>query len=152
MQWYQFAINENIWTADNGDVETEIFEPIQTSIHTHRGDDIYFAPTFTREVLFEDFEIRPGVVIPAGDYRFQSARFHLTTTHARPVRWNVRVTLGEFFNGDRFQLSPSASWQPNRYIGMNIGAAYNDIELPGGEFETIVTSGGIRLTPNPRLS
>lgn len=133
-------------------METSVFEPGALTLQSFAGDYFFATGTFTRDVLFEDFEIRPGVVIPEGDYSFQSARFSIFTSHNRPVRWSLSGVLGEFFNGDRFQLSPSVIWRPSRHFRLQTGFSYNQIDLPAGEFETVVGSASFHVAPNTRLS
>ena len=150
--WWSIAANEQIFVTNDGDVETLVIEPGQTSIRLHSGGGFFFAPTLNREVLFEDFQIRPDVTVPAGDYRFQSARFNFSTTDAKPLSWHFDGKFGEFFDGERLQLNPRFTWRPSPNLQIGAGLSYNDVALPGGDFETVVAHTGIRFTPNPRLS
>lgn len=152
LQWYQLQTDHLVHFTNESEVESTKIGPLAIQALTRRGDGFFFAVENFREVLFEDFNIRPGVTIPTGDYRFQTARFSLRTTESRAVQLFLNGTFGEFFDGERLQLNPGLNWSQSRFFHLNLGASYNDVGLPGGDFETIVGSAGFRLTPSARLS
>lgn len=109
----------------------ELFE-----LETNNGDEFGAQFTYDREVLLEPFEISDGVVIAAGDYEFTRYGFEGSGANERAIAPSFEVTDGEFFNGDRFEMSVGAEWRPNGRLLFGLEYEYNDIDLREGSFVT----------------
>jgi len=57
------------------------------------------------EYLDKDWEIREGIIIPAGIYRWDKYGFHIGTAKHRWVSLGGLFNTGEFFNGNQKSLS-----------------------------------------------
>jgi hypothetical protein len=75
-------------------------------------------------------------VIPAGDYTYQHSCANLVTGEQRVVASETTVCAGEFYDGDIVSVEASLTWRPSKHLRVGIGAEYNDIHLPGGDFIT----------------
>ncbi|HET8692427.1 MAG TPA: DUF5916 domain-containing protein [Steroidobacteraceae bacterium] len=91
---------------------------------------------FFEERLAAPFEISEGVVIPAGNYRYQQACADLATGEQRAVAWETTVCGGEFYDGDIVSVAADLTWRPSMHWRIGLGGEYNDIHLPGGDFVT----------------
>jgi len=109
-------------------------EPIE--LETNNGDSIGTQLTYDRDVLLEPFEISDGVIIPVGDYAFSRYGFELSGANQRALAPSFEFDTGEFYDGDRMELSLGVDWRPNRRLALGLEYEYNDIELPGGDFVT----------------
>jgi hypothetical protein len=109
-------------------------EPIE--LETNNGDSIGTQLTYDRDVLLEPFEISDGVIIPVGDYEFSRYGFELSGANQRALAPSFEFDTGEFYDGDRMELSLGVDWRPNRRLALGLEYEYNDIELPGGDFVT----------------
>ncbi len=85
------------------------------------------------ELLDTDFVVRPGAVVPAGDYSFRSAGLSLSTSAGRPLWLRASVSNGGFYNGDRTQLSLSGQWRVDYHLAFDFSAERNEVSLPGAQ-------------------
>jgi hypothetical protein len=128
-------IFENIDNTD-GDLESRelVIEPF--SVETQFGDEFEIRLKQIDEVLVEEFEISPGVIIDSGDYTFDRVQFVLETALERRFALSLDIDVGEFYDGDLFKIGGDVSWRPGRHFYMQLGYEYNDVELPAGDFVT----------------
>ncbi len=152
MQQLDVGYGASVFTSPDGDIETERFDVPSIDFETLRGDQFYIAPEFRREVLFEDFEIQEGIAIAPGDYLTKRLNFGFDTSSVRPFGFEMGFGIGEFYSGTRSRAMADAVWRASRFFRFNVGGSYNDINLDEGDFETIVASVGLRVTPNTRIS
>jgi hypothetical protein len=129
------SIFENIDNAD-GELETRefIFKPLV--VETQFGDVFELRLKQLDEVLVEDFEISPGIVIGTGDYTFDRVQMVLETALERRVAVNLDLDIGEFYDGDLMKIGGDVNWRPGRHLFMQLGYEFNDVELPQGSFIT----------------
>jgi len=153
--WFQevdVGLGAHLFTTPDGDIETERLSPPWISFETPAGDEFFIWPDLLREVLFKDFEIHEGIAIPPGDYTTRRLYFGFESSSARPLELDLGFGLGEFFSGHRTQAMADVIWRASRFFSLRLGGTYNDVNLKEGDFETVVGSLGIRITPNKRLS
>ena len=103
---------------------------------THSGDDFSLNVARDREVLLEAFEIADGVVIPRGDYQFDSIGIELGGAQERSLAPEFDLDVGDFYNGEILSAAASLDWRPNEHLFLGLGYEYNDVYLPEGEFVT----------------
>lgn len=87
-----------------------------------------------REGLDKDFEIRPGIVIPAGKYSFTNLNAQIQVSNQRNFAPSIGINIGEFYDGDRSQFEFGMQWRPDEHFFLNLSYNYQDIELPQGDF------------------
>src|SRR4029434_1432130 len=89
------------------------------------------------ERLPRDFQISPGVILPAGaEYSFLRRHYQAQTTTTRPVSLNIAYEDGAFYSGQRQQLTATLSLRPHRGWLINVGGDFNEISLREGRFTT----------------
>jgi hypothetical protein len=108
------------------------------------GYELHTGVNFTREGVKEPFEISPGVVVPPGTYDHEDLQLVFFTNRGAPVGFETRVTLGGIFGGDRMALAPVFRLRIGAAFTSELGWRYNDVDLPGGSFETNL--GRLRLS------
>ncbi len=119
------------------------------------GDD-RFRLAFVNDVeqLFEPFEIRPGIVIPAGLYKFDSIFLRGFSNQGRRLAWRGNINVGEFFSGDRRSYMLSSFVRLSRHLLTEFQWNYNDVTLPQGDFTATIYT--VRLdaafSPDLRLN
>ncbi|MCY3933086.1 MAG: DUF5916 domain-containing protein [Acidobacteria bacterium] len=119
------------------------------------GDD-RFRLAFVNDVeqLFEPFEIRPGIVIPAGLYKFDSIFLRGFSNQGRRLAWRGNINVGEFFGGDRRSYMLSSFVRLSRHLLTEFQWNYNDVTLPQGDFTATIYT--VRLdaafSPDLRLN
>lgn len=108
------------------------------------GHEVHTGINFTREGVKEPFEIFPGVTVPAATYDHEEVQLVAFTNRGAPVSVAGRLTAGGFFGGDRLSFAPSLSFRRGEKFNGELAWSYNDIDLPGGAFETNL--GRLRLS------
>ena len=127
---------ENIDVLSTGELESrQVFVEL-FDIETHSGDGFGLQYVRNREVLFEDFEIVDGIVIPAGDYEFGAFGIELGGASERALAPDLELEAGEFFGGEIVSIEAGIEWRPNNRLFLGLEYEYNDIELPAGDFIT----------------
>ena len=101
------------------------------------------------ELLDEDFEIHDGVVLPAGEYNFNSWRISGWSAGHRQLSVQYILSGGDFWSGDKKQYSFSFHYKPYPGIEIKSSMHHNDVSLPQGDFTTNLFQfeGGVHLTP-----
>lgn len=104
-----------------GELETRNVWIRPLRLEYHRGDRFGFLLRGTREVLTEPFEISDGIVIPPGDYDFDSYRVELEFAGERTLAPRAEINKGDFYNGTWLQVDTAVDWRPSsRWYFSNI--------------------------------
>ena len=121
-------------------------------VENHSGDEFGLAWRQDREVLFEDFEIADGVMIPIGDYEFDHFLIEAGGAEERAFAPDMELDVGDFFGGEILSAEVGFEWRPNRRLFLGVSYEYNDIELPGGDFITRLIQTELNIAFNVRWS
>lgn len=103
----------------------------------------------TGEGLREDFEIRDGIVIPAGNYDNYDWEVRANTDRSAPLSVSGGWSLGGFFNGTRFGPNATLSYRYRDRFTTSVRLNYFDVALDQGDFTTSVVAfnGSYSFTP-----
>ena len=115
-------------------IETQDITLRLAEITSNAGDDMSLEVLLNREVLTDPFEIRPGVVIAPGDYRFTRLRAEVETADGRPLSLRGEVEFGEFFDGNRLDTILAVQWRPTPHFFGSLEWERNGVDLPSGNF------------------
>ena len=121
-------------------------------LESHNGDEFGFALRRDREVLFEDFEIEDGVVIPVGDYEFNRFQLEAGGAEERALAPDMELNAGEFFDGEIVSAEVGLEWRPNRRLFLGVSYEYNDVDLPDGRFIARLIQADLNVAFNVRWS
>lgn len=122
---------------------------IELAVYAEGRDASFaFAEPVTRswDRLDEPFEIRPGIVVPAGAYWNDRHSVEAGSSPAAVFSASAGAEWGTFYGGHRETWSFQASYRPNPHLLLDLTEDYNDVRLPGGSFTTSLT--GLRATWN----
>jgi hypothetical protein len=119
----------------------------------HSGDSIEMQLFKQTENLDEDFEISDGVLLPAGS-SFDWLRYQLGYDGAehRVVSGRVEYSFGDFWNGERKELSLDLTMRPRAGLSVHVSAEFNDVDLPQGSFTTKLYQLDARTQFSPWIS
>ena len=106
---------------------------------------------FTGEGLKEPFEIREGIVIPAGSYNNIDWEFRYNTDLSAPVSIRGGWNLGGFFSGTRFSPNATVNFRLRDRLVTSLRYNYFDIRLDEGDFTTSVAALTGTYSFTPRL-
>ncbi|MBK8594126.1 MAG: carbohydrate binding family 9 domain-containing protein [Holophagales bacterium] len=96
--------------------------------------------------LDEPFEIREGIVVPAGAFWNRRHAVEAGSSRANPFFASGGVEWGTFYGGNLETWSGQLSWRPNPHLLVDLTEEYNDVHLPAGSFTTSLL--GLRGTWN----
>jgi hypothetical protein len=119
----------------------------------HSGDmaEFHLVPQYER--LPRNFQIFPGIILPAGtDYHFLRRHYQLQSADQRTLAVNVVYEDGPFYSGGRRQISGTASIRPHAGASIALGADYNDVALAEGRFNATVWRADVNTQFGPFVS
>ena len=116
------------------------------------SSEFFFRPIeAVNDVLTEPFEIRPGIGIPAGTYRFNRPQLSFTSDLSKPVIFRVREKWGDFYSGKRYETSGGITWRPNPHVLIDLSESYNKVHLREGDFSTSLFAGRMNYNFSRKL-
>ncbi|MBT8336170.1 MAG: carbohydrate binding family 9 domain-containing protein [Gemmatimonadetes bacterium] len=104
---------------------------------------------FIGEGLEEPFEIRPGIVIPPGQYDNVEWEFRANTNRSAPLSFSGGWGLGGFYSGTRFSPNVTVDYRYGDTFATSLRVNYFDVRLDEGDFTTAVVgiAGSYSFTP-----
>jgi hypothetical protein len=134
-----FQLLGNYINGQDGEKQSDelIFYP---SLTFQSGLYILVGLTHHWERLVDPFPIRPGVVIPPGDYPYNYAGVLFRTNDSKALSARGVTHKGEFWNGDWFQYGGAVTWKTGPHMELTGSFDRREIDLPvdNGEFETTI--------------
>ena len=139
---------------DNGLVETWKLYFTLVDWHLLSGDSLHslmdLNPTYER--LFEPFEISPGVILPAGEYRFTPMRIFFTSAQKRKLQGSIGLTFGNFWSGTAKTLQTGLRYQLPPKFSISLNSNQTFAQLPEGNFVARIFSMQINYAVSPFIS
>jgi hypothetical protein len=96
------------------------------------------------ELLLHPFQVQ-GVEIPPGRYDEEEWTLSYGTSAARAFSGELRLGGRGFFAGDRRSVGFQGAWQVSPHLGLDASVDWNDLELPGGGFQSNVYRGRAKV-------
>lgn len=151
---FSFMRFEHTRYIDTKDMQSENWFWRMLNFNTHRGDQVGFGFFRNREGLRDDFSIRPGVIIPEGDYTFAGVNMEARLSNQLEFSPRMNLSYGDYYNGKRLQVNANIDWRPNEHINMGLNYNYQNIELPveGGKFDVRLISANANYAFNSKWS
>ncbi|HLF63817.1 MAG TPA: DUF5916 domain-containing protein [Saprospiraceae bacterium] len=106
---------------------------------------------FTREGVVEAFEISKDIVVPAGTYDHTEGQFVFETNQSKKISISTRHIIGGFFGGHRYSNTATLRMRFSDKLNTEFGLNRNDVDLPGGEFNTNIFRSRIAYAFTPRI-
>ncbi len=105
----------------------------------------------TYEYIPRPFVIAPGVTVPVGGFDYGILRATAGFGQQRRVSAQVGVETGSFYGGRRTTLSISRGrYQFSPRLAVEPTASFNNVDLPGGSFNTNLIGSRVNLAITPR--
>lgn len=106
---------------------------------------------FTGEGLEDPFEIRDGIVIPAGTYHNAEWSFRANTNQGAPLSISGGWTWGGFYTGVQFTPNADIVYRYRDKLVTTLRVDYFDVRLDEGSFKTAVIGLNTSYSFTPRL-
>ena len=134
------------------------FDDFQETGYTHIDNhwqfrnayEVHTGMNLTLEGVREPFEIYPGIFVPPGTYEHAEAQLVLMTNQGAPLSLNLQTFIGGFFGGDRVTLNPTVRMRVGDTWSAEVAYQRNDVDLPGGSFDTNLVRTRVSYSFNPR--
>ena len=117
---------ENI--LESRSIQTDFFTTFNDASSIRIGYDLMF------ERLEEDFEIRDGINIPVGDYKWNEFAVNYRSDSSRKFSFSSSFSTGGFWGGDRNQYRGGLQYQPSYKFTTELNMTRNVVDLPDGAF------------------
>jgi hypothetical protein len=125
------------------------YEPVHILFRDGGNLSYSYNPQFER--LVEDFEIRDGITIPAGDYRFHENRISYTSDRSQMLSGSARYIWGPFYDGDLKTTSFSARLSIQPHLSASLSYNRNRAELKTGSFQADLYTLRLAYSFNPAM-
>ncbi len=103
------------------------------------------------DVLKEPFEIRPGIVIPAGSYHFNRPRIEIASDSSKRIVLTGFYKWGDFYSGKRDEVSGGITFRPNAHLLFDFSNNFNKVKLAQGNFTTNLLIGRVNYNFSRKL-
>jgi hypothetical protein len=136
----------------DGDMQSQsvVIQPFK--IRGSVNDELGFEYKMEKENLLNPFEISDGIIIPAGNYSFDSAEVGIKSSGHRVIDVGLEYSAGEFFDGDIQSFKAEFGWRPSMHFRLKMAYRVDDVELPQGDFITRLASTEIEAVFSNTLS
>ena len=134
-----------------GELQSQVAS-IRVDVQNQTNDKIVFTYSNDKEGLIRPFEISEGIFIPVGEYSFDQFRAHVDTSAHRKVKTRLTVGSGEFYDGERDNVSAFIEWTPSQHFRTSVSYSYDDVRLPQGDFILRLARVGVDLIFSSTLS
>lgn len=100
------------------------------------------------ERLEENFRIRSGITIRAGDYHYNDYGVEFTSDRSRALSGNARWYKGDFWNGGKVSWQAGGRLEPNARLSTEVSYSQDRVHLPVGAFTTTLSRFRIQYSFN----
>ena len=141
-------------SLDTGELESSEVYVSVFDWHFLSGDAIHSMFDFTgaKEVLIEPFEISPGVVIPVGEYNFNTWKSNISFASKRPLSGSMTVEWGEFWSGNAENIRARISYRYAPWFRIRLEANQTFADLPEGKFTARILNSTFSFSVSPQLT
>jgi hypothetical protein len=153
-QHYNGLVYNRFTRLDTGQVEAWNAFVVFPDWHFKSGDSLHalLTPDFAYERLFVPFEISPGVVLPAGDYRSTRWTNSFASAGKRRLQGNVKWIFGSYWSGHADEVTTSVTYKVPPRVTVTASAVQTFARLPQGDFTARIVSSQVNYTASPFLA
>ncbi|MFH1574068.1 MAG: DUF5916 domain-containing protein [Acidobacteriota bacterium] len=128
------------YVADQENVLESRSREMRLSTNFETGDTLTVGLENQLEAIDSPFQLRTGVVVLPGTYRFNTLSATLNTFRRRHARVNLGYSTGGFWSGERDRLSADGGYRISRHFDLSGRYEINWVNLPEGKFTTHLVS------------
>jgi hypothetical protein len=141
VQQMEFETQIEYYTDRAGKLATRQTELSWDTVFKNSSEFFFRPIEDVNDFLTEPFQIRRGIVIPAGTYHFNRPQVSFTSDVSKRIVFNAREKWGEFYSGNRYETSGGVTWRPNAHLLLDLSESYNRVRLKEGNFSTSLFAG-----------
>lgn len=133
-QRYETSLTYDRWDyLDTGRLQTKRIGLTPFNVRNSSGDSLRMTLSANEERLLdgENPLRRLGIALQPGDYSYDRADIVLRTASFRRVSGELRVSSGDYYNGELDSVSVEFSWRAGDHVGFEIDYDYDAYAFPG---------------------
>ena len=134
-----------------GDVLEDRSQSGQFTIEFNSSDQVRVSAERNYERLPADFDISPGVVVPAGGYSTSTVSGSYTLAQQRKVSGTLSASRGSFYGGTRTSAGYNGRIAFSAHVGVEPNLSFNWVTLPYGDFNARLVGLRLAVAPTARL-
>ncbi len=116
------------------------------------GAQIHTGANYVVEGIWEPFEIAgTDVTVPVGSYGGWESQLVFRSNQAARLSADSRINFGSFLSGSRWGGTGSATFRPNASFSTSARVTYFDVDLPEGQFQTVLLGMNFGYFFTPRV-
>jgi hypothetical protein len=146
-----FEVEPKLITDMSNSTETSEVAIRPFGFITQQGDEGYLRIRRVYDHVDADFDIVPGVTIPADGYHFTRYGASAESSSGRPWTLTADVEFGPFYGGRETAYVGGLVLRPDKHVTGSVEYEDDVGHLPGGDFEVRVTRVKLDLLFSPRL-
>jgi hypothetical protein len=146
------GVHPRLTTGLDNRIVAEDFDLPTLFVQSPSGHYLSADCSFNRDVVDAPYEMWPGVMIPAGDHRWNGFRIGLQTTQAKPVSVQFGWRTGSYYEGTQQSYGGGMDWRPSRHFTTGWSYVLRQIDLPQGVFEVRTGAAWLNLAFTPDLA
>jgi hypothetical protein len=146
-----FEVEPKLITDLSNETETSELRVQPFGFMTEQGDEGYLRIRRVYDHVDADFDIVPGVTIPADGYHFTRYGASAESSSGRPWTLTADVEFGPFYGGNETAYVGGLVLRPDKHVTGSVEYEDDVGHLPGGDFEVRVTRVKLDLLLSPRL-
>jgi hypothetical protein len=116
------------------------------------GEFVFFSFDPQIEHLPVDFTIRPGIVIPSGNYSYQQYSEIFQSDSRRAFSVMQTWYWGEFYNGEKNTLTVGLTWGAIDTLKIGLSFEEDWVNLPQGDFVSEIIAQDLRWDINNQMT
>jgi len=120
-------------------------------IEFNSSDQVNVTTTRRFERLPLDFSISRGVIVPAGDYSYDTLGVSYNAARHRKLSGTLSASHGSLYGGTRSSVSYRGRIGLSPYLGVEPNVALNWVSLPTGDFTARLFGLRVAIAPTARL-
>lgn len=130
---FRFRLRGNYMTDQNNVMQESEVSP-NFGIRFQNGAFIYSGWSIQNEYIDEDWEVRPGFIIPSANYVSQRLFVFVSTDESRAFSGGMMASYGGYYTGKRLLLRPRLQMSQSKHLSTELDVSFNYVSLPEGDF------------------
>ncbi len=154
ISWHSLRMSGALWwRTTTGEIEAIDYGP-RWSATTRRGDQLNASVTWYYEDNPIDFSLLGRTTIPVGEYEYIRGVVGYEMASGRQFRTQIELDFGTFYDGWRYTMDVSPTWNISKHLEVAGSWFYNIINVPFEEdwFSVHVGQLRVRTALNTNLS
>jgi hypothetical protein len=148
---FDFLSYDVVWSI-GGPLSNASFEVKPLGLQLQNGDRMELNLQRRMDAPDEAFDLIPGTAVAPGAYWWNRVEAQYDGNDARPLRWSVNASAGDFYDGRSTELSGSLRLRRTPHVLAVIELARADVSLRGAQFTANTVRVRTDYAFSPRLN